>query len=337
MANMMTSSDMLIPEEPAREVFWEITIADELQAYVYPTLLVIGLLGNSLAFVVFSRKSICGSVTGLLLRALALGDLTVLIFDIVPRITYRQFGFDITSLSTFSCQIHRFFIQFGQEYSASILTLVTLERCVAVTFPDKAKFIFSKMRAIIMILVFTILSCIPNIPCFIVYEQYYYLDEVGEIQTYCNIFQNQSTSWYLYIKYIDIWVQTTIFSILPFCIIITCNVIIIYQLAKSRARQQKMLAQQKDKADSLNMTVLLLGTSFAFVLLTFPIFIFYVMHYAFIDTYFPGSKFHAKMYLFLKASTGMVYMNHSLHFFFYIVLDARFRQELFAMMMCKKK
>ncbi len=61
------------------------------------------------------------------------------------------------------------------------------------------------------------------------------------------------------------------------------------------------------------------------------------MYYTFMDIYIWSTKFYAQVYLLMKEMAVMGYMIHSLNYYFYTLLEARFRQEGFTMLTFKKK
>lgn len=55
-------------------------------------LLIIGLIGNSLSFVIFNKKSMKGTTTSIYLRAMAISDSGTLIFWFIFNLFYTAFA-----------------------------------------------------------------------------------------------------------------------------------------------------------------------------------------------------------------------------------------------------
>ena len=133
--------------------------------YVYSFVCLIGLIGNILSIIVFSRQVFARTIFSTYFRIMALFDLLTLIL----RIDYFLTSFEINSLSrlsNISCKIVMFFIYLLPCLSLWTLVLISLDRFVSIVIPTR--FLFRKKQiyqllAILIISIYNILLCFPII------------------------------------------------------------------------------------------------------------------------------------------------------------------------------
>ncbi len=157
----MTSnvSAMSYYEDQEWEMPMEERIADMIWKYVPSILLFVGTIGNLLSLILFSRKPISNAVCSIYLRFLSLGDLISLIILNVSSFIEQVAGIKIVTLNDFTCQLMSFLVETSICFSAWVLTLMTLERCIAVNVPHKAQMIFTRKRVYLSILGLFLFMC----------------------------------------------------------------------------------------------------------------------------------------------------------------------------------
>ena len=106
-----------------------------------------GLVGNFLSFLVFRRPSLRQSVSSIFFQALAIFD-TLFITSALTRYFVRgTFSIDFRDLNVIVCKLHMFILYVGRDSSSWTLCLISLERCIGVNMPLKAISIFTRTRA----------------------------------------------------------------------------------------------------------------------------------------------------------------------------------------------
>ena len=127
------------------------------------------------------------------------------------------------------------------------------------------------------------------------------------------------------------WVDTCIYSFVPFTLIIILNSIIISQVIKAKNYRDGMRAagsasqQKRPLKDSGKLTIMLLTISFAFLLTTLP------MNISLISTALINSNNLGSMIRFRLCRTiseMLMYANHSINFFLYCATGKKFREQL---------
>ncbi len=104
----------------------------------------IGTIGNILAFLIFSRKSMSGSVSVFLFRFLAIFDFLVVQDHIQGWMRY--IGIDLFDQFDWTCKIAFWVFHSSAMISAWILVAVCIERFIGVVFPLKAKTLITMKR-----------------------------------------------------------------------------------------------------------------------------------------------------------------------------------------------
>ena len=130
--------------------FWESKASNALMLYVSPILIILGTFGNTLSATVMLKQKSKGSMTAFYLIVLAVLDTLVLWTGLLRQwLIYLQ-GFDVRSVSSFSCKFHTFLVYWFFHIAVWVLVSVSLERFVGVYFPMKAKAIFTKKMSYVL-------------------------------------------------------------------------------------------------------------------------------------------------------------------------------------------
>lgn len=128
--------------------------------YTYPIILIFGLFGNVISFIVMlriynKRKNFLNF--SLSLATLALADIVVLIFGCLREYLDDVHNFSLKSSSAYSCKIILFTCYLFSCFSAYLHSYIALERWHAITYPIKSKTKFTfRINKIIMFTIFLI-------------------------------------------------------------------------------------------------------------------------------------------------------------------------------------
>lgn len=111
-------------------------------------IVVFGLLGNLICFVVFSRRKFKRISLNFLLRVMTITD-SISLLQILPTyFKYSRFNFDIRTVSGLSCKMFVYFKYFICPVKGWILVIIAFERYLSVQYPRlvfyKDKWISSK-------------------------------------------------------------------------------------------------------------------------------------------------------------------------------------------------
>jgi hypothetical protein len=218
-----------------------------------PVVLFLGTLGNILSIVVWNCKKMRGSSTACYLTALAVSDLVVLYTGLAKHWIFYVFGIYIHELSEVGCKLHSWTVYVALSMSSWILIAVTVERVMSVLFPFSVRRKCTRMTAVIILCLLTVVIMVLNSYWLIDMQlgqaaddyDYFELDpEPGNYDNDTAIFRcgvNADVLW----LHVHVWPNIEMFinCLLPFCVLLVGNVSIIVKLAKNKrmSRQLTML------------------------------------------------------------------------------------------------
>ena len=293
-----------------------------LKLYITPILLFIGTAGNILSFVVFSRPALKHSVTALYFRVLAVADTLALNIGLWPNWMRDAFGVHIYPMTDVSCRIQTYLRYTLPDCAVWILVIMTIERMVGVMWPHHVHDIFTRRRIRVSVLVMAIVLALINIPAFWVATK-----NDGDTSIHPCKADNYELAYKIWP-----WVDLTIYSLLPFAIMITCSSIIIktvYRRRRTLSRQCSVNSNTGNKVKT--MTTTLLTVTFVFLFLTAP----FVIYATTLKELY--GKVDVDYHLFFFSASMLRYANNSVNFFLYCVSGKPFRRELIYLFRGRKR
>ena len=205
----------------------------------------IGIIGNTLSFIVMKTKSLRHKSYSHYLCALAFFDTVTLVLRLVITVDeYYKTVLHIQGLfqnfSHGACATFNFFEHVSYLMSSWLVVLMAVERLVAVCMPFKKTIIRTQSGAIITICFLCFLVCISQIFRIIMVENFD--SQMDGINTrkcaasdaYTSIFSMLTVYYY----------EVVLIFVLPVGIILTCNCLVLYQIF----RVQKAI-KQKDTSN----------------------------------------------------------------------------------------
>ncbi|XP_061165721.1 nociceptin receptor-like [Saccostrea echinata] len=302
----------------------EYKAAEQIWIYMSPVLLFIGTVANTLSIIVLLRKQMRSTTTMFYLTVLSFGDMMVLYTGLLRHWIKWAFHADIRVISQFSCKTHTFLVYFSLDFTTWVLVAVTVDRCIFVCLPFRAKTICTLKHAKIVVVCIALVMTALNIHLFwsVAVEM-----ELGELGcAYMNDFT----------KFTWPWIDSCVFSIIPFNLMIIANIILIKHILMSQTRvaahtqhgesdvQQSNVHSKHRKVTSV--TTMLLTTNCMFLALTLPIAIYLIVYPNKIqDATDHGT---AVLELIWAIANMLQYTNNTIHFFLYCLTGPRFRQEI---------
>ncbi|ELT90022.1 hypothetical protein CAPTEDRAFT_225492 [Capitella teleta] len=280
--------------------------------YVFPVIIAIGLLGNTLSVIVLARRQQRKFIsTYFYLLLLAVADSAMLLLGLFlrtkPYIADRE------------CQVVVFFFHTLSLCCIYLIVFMTLDKCIVIWWPLKARIYCTQSRVGLTCGASAVLNVCYNIPHAFNYSL---------VDGYCMAFPLQKTSGFFSVY---IWLHFCVSCVVPFIIIITCNCCIVRKL-RSRDRRQLSgrTARRTDK-----ITGVLLLVSITMLLLTLPQYVRYV--YYSIVNYKETSREHARYILWYNITNKLFFTNHSINFISCSICGSNFREELKRLFQCKTK
>ena len=199
--------------------------------FTVPILLVVGLFGNVMSIVVMTRTEFRRMTMSIILIALAFSDTLLIIMQPNNKpFVRRLLTTDLRSYSVISCKIFYWFFRTAKMTSSWLIVLIACERLIAVWFPLKAKIINSKRNiSIAVVMVYVGIGSFNGV-----------WSSIADVMMNGSCLPNKSSPELADAAKAFVIAGTLIYSIIPSCIILTMNVMIIIKMAISRRRQLSM-------------------------------------------------------------------------------------------------
>lgn len=110
-------------------------VSDLLKKIFMPSLLILGLIGNGLSIIIFSKPSMRKYTTFRYLTFISILDLGSLYTGCGPMVLQVYFDLDIRVINQISCKITSFIVYFFTHSSSMLLALMSVDRTIAITIP----------------------------------------------------------------------------------------------------------------------------------------------------------------------------------------------------------
>lgn len=303
-------------------------IDDYMWIYFSPIVLILGLCGNVLTIVVMRRKRLRGTTTSVYMPVMAVFDTVALCYGIAPEWFKATELVEFREVHPILCKQEKFVFYTASDAAIWVLVLFTVDRFVAVSFPLQKSRVCVPRRSKIACVVVFFLCVAKNLHVFWTRGSEYViggilLSNCGKPEPFKH-FESRHRPW----------MALTLISVLPFCILLFCNCVIIWKLAKSGSRQVQMrksdsqtVAATLERSKTFKQTTMMcLSASFVFLVCVIPSIVMLIG-----KPYWSDTTNHA--YEVAKAvNNQLAYLNHSINFFMYCLTGQKFRSELVAMM-----
>ncbi|XP_074654669.1 neuromedin-U receptor 2-like [Tubulanus polymorphus] len=283
--------------------------------YGAPFVFLFGLVGNTLIIITFSGKRLRYKSYAWLFICLSVSDSGLLTTGLARHWTifYYCLRFDFRDGNSIVCVAHTFITHFFAHASPWMLVLITIERCVSVVAPMRAKIICSRKRMIYasLLVIFLVFAINSHILYGIRTTQDGFCREREGVY---------SVFWSRYWLNIDL----VIASAAPFAVLLICNAVIIYFLKRAESRRQTQTSAVNNtskKPVTNSITLMLVMTNFTFFVTSFPFSV--------------SLQLGEQISILVHAISAMLmYVNYAINFWLYCLTGRMFRGELIAVCGC---
>lgn len=306
--------------------------------YGYPLVTFLGTVGNVLSFLVMKRKSMRNNSTCFFMSVLAVADTVVLYFGCLRRWVTYQYNWDIINYSSAGCKIFSILNYWGFDFAVWILVAMTIDRFIALRWPLKSIIYATVSRAKKT----SILIALILLPVNVHFLWTVDLSEDDNCQPKDDIYRH-------FIENEWVWIDATLYSFVPFFLLLVFNVLIIFDNRKALARQRilKGMAMRNDASKNKHiamgnqrLTKMLLAVSATFLVMSAPkVILLIIRPHVFIFADENGINWIAFANYTLTAAllNILTYGSHAINFFLYCITGQKFRRELKTCMCCKRK
>ena len=155
---------------------------------------------------------------------------------------------------------YRFFIYWTGTSASWIISLMSIERFLAIYFPFKIKMLTSTTKVMVAMAITLTLTATLNLHFFWTYE-----NREGATRKHCNAVSKYKS---FLIEYWP-WITLSFYSLIPFVILISTSTAIILKIVHSNyVRKHSM--NQNEGVKMTSMTLTLFSVSFVFMIATGP-------------------------------------------------------------------
>ncbi|CAF0867469.1 unnamed protein product [Rotaria sordida] len=317
----MSSVNLTIKSNDTTAIPLSSTLPRQISFVLFPCMVLIGVICNTLIFVIMRRRRMCHLSTCYYMGILAIADTSVLLLGLTVMWLYLlNRKWSLLLQSTYGCKILSVLFYTVSDTSVWIVCMMSADRCIAVTRPLHASSICTVRRARISVCILVLCSLIINIHFLFTH----YLSSENECTSH--------ESYDFFIQRIWPWIDAAVYSALPFILLLTINLIIVVSLFHARRSTSNLQIYQSHRNRNKNklsttmsrkLTTMLLAVTVFFLLTSFPM----VCLQIYINIQQQNNNLFTQLYLKPLCET-LQYSNHCINFFLYAITGKAFRHEL---------
>jgi hypothetical protein len=295
---------------------------------LYMIIFILGLIGNVLAFLVFSRKKFKNTLFSIYFRVLNIADIYTILFALVDFLKYKV-GFEIEKISIFFCKTTFYSLFAVAPISGHILVVIGIDRFIQTRCPNR----FSnrnKKNVQLCICFFIILYNILYYTPMIIFHEYELIAKNDS-----NNSSQESYVCYLNDDGISYWMDFFNSTVFPFALMIIFTSITIKIIFDSRVklaatrrtrnRTSSIIQTNKIKVKDIKFAITCITLNVCFLILNFP-----VVTYSLLSVYI---SFNQDLDDFIYVITEFFfYVNAGLLFYINILLNSIFKNEFYKML-----
>ena len=331
----MTSQPIMIANSTERREIQD-TFVQEVQSYLtykivvyadrywFPVLIPLGLVGNTLSFLVMIRPNNRKVSTCIYMAAISINDNVMLFFALHDWLVGTM---NIREWYLLECKINCYFAFLSLQCATYLVLSMTLDKYVAIKWPHRATTYSTPKRAKVIILTIICLVLTYNLPHFFI---------TNLIKGKCYGYSVKGILTKVYS-----WFTIVINAVIPFTLLIHMN----YMIVKTVRKSCKMFhggvgiagleARQKSMKTAENqLTTMLLLVTTLFLILLLPTYIRFI-YAAFVMSDTP-SKFATSLLVF-AISYKLYVTNSGINFFLYCISGKKFHSDLKQILCCNGK
>ena len=300
---------------------------------ISPLFLLVGISGNCISFLVFSRKRMCDTTASVYLRFLSVFDSLVLLTSVLRHMIRNYTYMELRKFSDFTCRLLVWVSSSSRQVAIWLLCVIAIDRMLLIKYPIWAKTNCTKRRSIYIALAIATALFIMDSPTFMFYHR-------KELFIYSNVTNNSVLTGYMCthsseaFKYFSTKIKSVLilllFSIGPVICLTYCNIILLRELnlrhQKKQIRRVNIAIKVKEELELRSVTKMLVTVCIFFIIITVPGCIYLVIEPYILDRKISSD---ASISMMFHAILGcLLYSNNTFNFILYCVSGKLFRKEL---------
>ena len=314
-----TSEDTFVEEV---ETFMIFKIANVIKIYWFPVLIPLGLIGNTLSFLVMIKPNNRKMSTCIYMAGISINDNIMMIESLH---NWLVTGLKVHEFKPLECRFASFWALFGLQNSTFQVLAMTVDKFIAIKWPHKAATYSTPKGAKLIVAIGFLALMIYNIP---------HLFMARLLGGQCFGYSAGGVITKIYS-----WVNFICNGVIPFTLLIYMNSVIVKAVGNSRRQfgardltsRGKGTREKTMRNAESQLTIMLLLVTTLFFILLIPVYVRFVL-----TTFFkPDSpyKFSIAMLLF-QITHKLFHTNNGINFFLYCISGQKFRNDLREILNC---
>ena len=297
------------------ETYMTYKVAKYINKYWLPIVIPLGLVGNTLSFLVMIRPHNRSISTCIYMAAISINDNAMMCIEVHA---WFVSAFDIHGWYLWECKTAAYLVFFSLQCTTYLILSMTIDKYIAIKWPHKAATYSTPGRAKMTILTIITFVALYNFPQFFI---------TTLIEGNCYAYSAKGI-----LTKVFSWSTFVLNGVIPFTLLIHINYVIVKTVRKSRkmftvnVRTAGVETRQKTmKGVENQLTTMLLLITTLFLILLLPTYIRFI-YASFVSSDTP-SKFATSLLIF-EISWKLFATNSSINFFLYCVSGTKFRNDL---------
>jgi len=278
---------------------------------IYPIIFIVGLIGNLLSSLLFSATELYQTSCAIYFLLLAISDSIALIGGLHHCLTI---GYRIEVPNAAYCRARNFLVYTSMDMASWIVVAISVDRFYKVKYPLQARIYCTRKLTIIVSCILTIILILKNVHL----STKFIGDFTDDAADNCD----PNPAYPTYVSFFNKtwpWIDLATFALLPFIIITSCNIFIIYSLYRRRLK----FGQRNLDRSLINF---LLISSILFIICNFPVSITLVI-YPYISSNYSKKEHYDEVAFVFDILRLPSYLSLALNFYLYYYSSSIFRQQ----------
>ena len=265
--------------------------------------------------------------------------------------------------SNIGCKLHKFLVYWNGQTTALVLIVMTTERFITISVPHQTRISITKKKLACLLLILSFCAaCLTSHYwwTFSLYKQNNNLSTNSLVITTIptdlvlhagNFTQKENTTVSFNLKcsyqnsnYIEFvsqywpWINLAVYSLIPFFIITTLNLLLLIRLSISVYDRKKRLGQVANTFTIGGSSLLLISAGLLYLFCTGPIAVYHIFDHTWKHHDNPelvSTEVQAQRSLIRSVLENISYLTNALNILVYCVSGSRFRKELILMLKCR--
>jgi hypothetical protein len=278
---------------------------------IYPIIFIIGLIGNLLSSLLFSTTELCQTSCAVYFLLLAISDSIALIGGLHHCLTI---GYHLQAPNAVYCRARNFIFYTSMDMASWMVVAISVDRFYKVKYPLQAHVYCTRKLTLIVSSIIAIILALKNVHLSTKFIGDFSADAIYN----CDPNPNYPT-YVIFFNKIWPWIDLATFALIPFIIIISCNIFIIYN---QYIRRLKFGHRNLDRS----LIKFLLISSISFIICNFPVSIILVI-YPYISPDYATKENYDEVTFTFDVLRLPSYGSLAFNFYLYYYSSSLFRQQ----------